>query len=76
MAKDVDKKRNQINFACDDALREALDDIRSLTRPVPSLSEAIRDAIFEKRDRLRRKAAERVEYRNGSVGIVSSVAAE
>lgn len=50
-------KRNQINFACDDELRDAIDDIRALIRPVPSLSETIRQSIFERRDRLKSSTA-------------------
>ena len=49
------KERNQINFAVDDELRAALDDIRAMRRPVPTLSEAIRQAIFNERDALKRK---------------------
>ena len=51
------KERNQINFAVDAELRAALDDIRAMRRPVPTLSEAIRQAIFNERDMLKRKLA-------------------
>ena len=51
------QKRDQINFTVDAEVREALDDIRAMRRPVPSLSEAIRQAILNERDSLRRRIA-------------------
>lgn len=48
-------KRQQINFLVDDEIMKALDDIRSMRRPVPSISEAIRLAILSDRDALKRK---------------------
>lgn len=49
------KKRDQLNFAVDDEVRTALDEIRSMCRPVPTISQAIRQAIFNERDRLRKR---------------------
>ncbi len=51
------KHREQINFIADQEVREALDEIRALRRPVPSISQAIRDAILNERDTLRRQVA-------------------
>lgn len=51
------KERNQINFAVDDEIREALDDIRAMRRPVPSVSQAIRQAILNERTTLKRHLA-------------------
>lgn len=45
----------QINVIIDDEIKQAIDDIRAWTRPVPTISEAIREAIIEKRDALKRK---------------------
>ena len=51
------KHREQINFIADQEVREALDEIRAFRRPVPSISQAIRDAILNERDTLRRQVA-------------------
>lgn len=48
-------KRPQLNIRMDDEFYAAIDDIRSLTRPVPSISDAVRTAVFEWRDTLKRK---------------------
>lgn len=48
-------KRQQINLLIDDETKQALDDIRSMRRPVPTLSEAVRQAILNERDALKRK---------------------
>lgn len=47
--------RKQINIRVDQEFLDAVDDIRAMTRPVPNLSEAIRDAVIETRNRLKRK---------------------
>ena len=49
------KQREQINFIADQDVRDALDEIRALRRPVPSISQAIRDAILNERDALKRQ---------------------
>lgn len=52
------KKRErplQINVIIDAEIKQAIDDIRAWTRPVPTASMAIREAIIEKRDALKRK---------------------
>jgi hypothetical protein len=48
--------RKQINFRADDELEEAIEEIRRLTSPIPSVSNAIRQAVLNERDRLRRKS--------------------
>ena len=48
-------KRKQINARVSDDVLEALDDIRAMLRPIPSMSEMLRIAILNERDRLRRK---------------------
>lgn len=48
-------KRQQINFLVDDEIMQALDDIRAMRRPVPTVSEAIRVAILNERDSLKKK---------------------
>lgn len=50
--------RKQINIRVDDDVQVVIDDIRSLSRPVPSVTQAIVQALYEKRDRLQ-KAQER-----------------
>ena len=49
------RNRDQVNFTVDPEVRAALDDIRAMRRPVPSLSEAIRQAILNERDMLKRR---------------------
>lgn len=46
------KRPDQINVVIDAEIRQAIDDIRALTRPVPNVSDVVRGAILEKRDRL------------------------
>lgn len=46
------KRPDQINVVIDAEIRQAIDDIRALTRPVPNVSAVVRGAILEKRDRL------------------------
>jgi hypothetical protein len=48
-------KRQQINLLVDDEVLQAIDDIRAMRRPVPTVSEAVRAAILAERDALRRK---------------------
>ena len=57
--------RQQINFLADDEVLEALSDIRRLAigKRLPTISDAIRDAIFEKRDRLKRSERKRPNAR-------------
>ena len=45
----------QINVVIDPEIKQAIDDIRAWTRPVPTISTTIREAILEKRDALKRK---------------------
>lgn len=45
----------QINVIIDPEIKEAIEDIRGMTRPIPTMSEVIRMAILEKRDVLKRK---------------------
>ena len=49
--------RNQVNLVVDDEIREAIDEIRAMRRPVPTISEAIRQAILNERDSLKSKIA-------------------
>lgn len=48
-------KRQQINLLVDDETKQAIDEIRSMRRPVPTISEAVRQAILNERDTLKRK---------------------
>ncbi len=45
----------QINVVIDAEIKQAIEDIRSMRRPIPSISDAIRQAILTERDSLRRK---------------------
>lgn len=45
----------QINIRVDDDVLAAVEDIRSMSRPIPSVSKVWRDAILNERDRMRRK---------------------
>lgn len=47
--------RKQINVRLDDDVLAAIDDIRAMSRPIPSSSEVIRAAILKYRDALRQK---------------------
>lgn len=47
--------RKQINVRLDAETLEAIDDLRSMMRPIPSMSEVIRMAILNERDRAKRK---------------------
>ncbi len=48
-------KRQQINVRLDAETIAAIDDIRAMTRPIPTMSEVIRAAILHERDALRRR---------------------
>lgn len=52
------KDRDQINFVVDADVRLAIDEIRAMSRPIPTISQVLRDAVLEKRDRLRKKIAD------------------
>ena len=47
--------RKQINVRLDSETIAAIEDLRSLMRPIPSMSEIIRIAILSERDRVKRK---------------------
>ena len=47
----------QINVVIDAEIKEAIDDIRAMRRPVPTISQAIRQAILNERDSLKAKIA-------------------
>lgn len=66
------KERNQINFAVDAEIREALDDIRAMRRPVPSISQAIRQAILNERTTLKRQLARAGKEQLDLVEMVNS----
>jgi rRNA-processing protein FCF1 len=57
------KDRTQINFIADQDVRDALDEIRTLRRPVPSISQAIRDAILNELETLRRQSERKARAR-------------
>jgi hypothetical protein len=48
-------QRKQINARVDADVLAAIEDIRAMSRPIPSLSEVVRVAILERRDRVRRQ---------------------
>lgn len=48
-------QRRQINVRLDDDVLAAIEDIRAMSRPIPSMSEVIRVAILKERDALKRK---------------------
>mgnify|MGYP000991524542 CR=1 FL=1 len=47
----------QINVVIDAEIKQAIDDIRAMRRPVPTISQAIRQAILNERDSLKSKIA-------------------
>lgn len=47
--------KSTINLLVDDETKQAIDEIRSMRRPVPTISEAVRQAILNERDTLKRK---------------------
>lgn len=53
---DKSDKRKQINIRLDDDLVAAIEDLRALVRPIPTVTAIIREALIEKRDRVRRRA--------------------
>jgi metal-responsive CopG/Arc/MetJ family transcriptional regulator len=48
------RKSRQLNIRLDDDVLDALEDIRVMSRPIPSRSEVIRRAILAERDRVRK----------------------
>lgn len=48
-------KRQQINIRVDADFLRAVDEIRRMTAPIPSVTEAIKNAVFAHRDHLRRR---------------------
>jgi hypothetical protein len=56
----IDDKREQINLRVDREFLDAISEIRRAHDDPPSKSEAIRAAVFEVRDRLRRSGKVRV----------------
>lgn len=47
----------QINVVIDAEIKQAIDDIRAMRRPVPTISQAIRQAILNERDSLKAEIA-------------------
>jgi Arc/MetJ-type ribon-helix-helix transcriptional regulator len=47
--------RKQINVRLDADTLAAIDDIRAMSRPFPSVSEVVRVAILERRERVRKQ---------------------
>jgi hypothetical protein len=48
-------QRKQINVRVDADVLAAVEDIRAMSRPIPSVSEVVRVAILERRDRVRKQ---------------------
>ena len=57
------KYSTAMTIRVDDEFKEAVDDLRTLIRPVPSKSEAVRRAVLEMRDRLSRSERKRAHVR-------------
>ena len=51
--------RQQINIRVDPELQAAIEDIRRLSSPIPTVTAAIKDAVLRHRDVLARKEAKR-----------------
>ena len=49
------EQRKQINVRLDDDGLVAIEDIRLMMRPIPTVSKVVRIAILNERDRLKRK---------------------
>lgn len=49
------EKREQINIRLDAELRAAIEDMRAMVRPIPTITDIVREAIIERRDRIKRK---------------------
>jgi hypothetical protein len=47
--------RKQINFRTDDEVLQAIEDIRKMVSPIPSISEVMRLAVLDYRDKIARK---------------------
>lgn len=54
-------RRPQLNMAVDDEFVQAVADLQRMDQSgkVPSMSQVVREAVIEKRDRLRQKAERR-----------------
>jgi Arc/MetJ-type ribon-helix-helix transcriptional regulator len=48
-------QRKQINVRVDADVLAAIEDIRAMSRPIPSVSDVVRVAILERRERVRRQ---------------------
>lgn len=48
-------KRKQINVRLEEDVLTAIEDIRLLSRPIPTVSDVIRAAVLDQRDRIKRK---------------------
>jgi hypothetical protein len=48
-------ERKQINFRTDDEVLQAIEDIRKMVSPIPSVSEVLRVAVLDYRDKVARK---------------------
>lgn len=49
--------RLQVNIAVDQAFLDAVEDIRAMTRPIPTITDVIKQAVRDRRDGM--KARER-----------------
>jgi hypothetical protein len=47
--------RRQVNFRTDDDVLQAIEDIRKMVSPIPSISEVLRLAVLDYRDKIVRK---------------------
>jgi hypothetical protein len=47
--------RKQINFRADDEVLQAIEDIRKMVSPIPPVSEVLRQAVLDYRDKIARK---------------------
>jgi Arc/MetJ-type ribon-helix-helix transcriptional regulator len=52
---DKGDKRRQLNIRLDDELFEIIDDLRAMVRPIPHVSDIVRQALRNERDRVRRR---------------------
>jgi hypothetical protein len=48
-------ERKQINFRADDEVLQAVEDIRKMVSPIPPVSEVIRQAVLDYREKIARK---------------------
>jgi hypothetical protein len=47
--------RKQINFRTDEEVEQAIEDIRKMVSPIPTVSEVLRLAVLDYRDKIARK---------------------